>query len=88
MGDPAPALLNFIPYIGFVVRKSVVFIVGLVTFLALSGALLPPAIDIACNAAESSFITPILLSRRLTLNAVVVFLAVVGWDGCGVFPAR
>ena len=55
------------------------FIVGLVTFPALSDALLPPAIYIACHLVESNVITPILLSRRLTLNAVVVFLAVVGW---------
>ena len=34
---------------------------------------------IACHAVESNVITPIMLSRRLTLNAVVVFLAVVGW---------
>ncbi|MFZ1415558.1 MAG: AI-2E family transporter [Defluviicoccus sp.] len=73
------ALLNFIPYIGFAVGTAIVFIVGLVTFPALSDALLPPAIYIACQVVESNVITPIVLSRRLTLNAVVVFLAVVAW---------
>ena len=34
---------------------------------------------IACHVVESNVITPIMLSRRLTLNAVVVFLAVVAW---------
>jgi predicted PurR-regulated permease PerM len=75
------ALLNFVPYIGFVIGTSIVFIVGLLTFDTVTAALLPPAVYIACNAVEANFITPILVSRRLTLNAVVVFLAVVagGW---------
>ncbi len=73
------ALLNFVPYIGFAIGTAIVFIVGLVVFPTPADALLPPAIYIACNAVESNFITPILLSRRLTLNAVVVFLAVIVW---------
>lgn len=73
------ALLNFVPYIGFAIGTIIVFVVGLVALPTPADALLPPAIYIACNAVESNFITPILLSRRLTLNAVVVFLAVVVW---------
>lgn len=73
------ALLNFVPYIGFAIGASVVFIVGLLTFDSFAAALLPPMIYILCNAIEANAITPILLSRRLTLNAVVVFLAVLAW---------
>jgi predicted PurR-regulated permease PerM len=73
------ALLNFVPYIGFAIGTTIVFIVGLLTFDTLAAALLPPLVYIACNAVEANIITPILLSRRLTLNAVVVFLAVVFW---------
>lgn len=73
------ALLNFVPYIGFAVGTSVVFLVGLLTFDTFAGALLPPLVYIVCNALEANAITPILLSRRLTLNAVVVFLAVLVW---------
>ncbi len=74
------ALLNFVPYIGFAIGTSIVFIVGLLTFDTFAGALLPPAVYIVCNAVEANAVTPILLSRRLTLNAVVVFLAVLGWS--------
>lgn len=73
------ALLNFVPYIGFAIGTSVVFVVGLLTFDTFAGALLPPLVYIFCNAIEANAITPILLSRRLTLNAVVVFLAVLVW---------
>lgn len=73
------ALLNFLPYIGLAIGSTVVFVVGLLTFDALADALIAPAIYIACNAVEANFITPMLLSQRLTLNAVVVFLAVVLW---------
>lgn len=74
------ALLNFVPYIGSAVGTTTVFIVGLLTFDTLTAALVPPVVYIACNAIEGNIVTPILLSRRLTLNAVVVFLAVVVWS--------
>lgn len=73
------ALLNFVPYIGFAIGTTIVFIVGLLTFDTLSAALLPPLVYIFCNAIEANIVTPILLGRRLTLNAVVVFLAVLIW---------
>jgi predicted PurR-regulated permease PerM len=73
------ALLNFVPYIGLAIGMTVVFIVGLLTFDTLTAALMPPLVYIVCNAIEANAITPILLGRRLTLNAVVVFLAVLVW---------
>lgn len=73
------ALLNFVPYIGFVIGTTVVFVVGLLTFDTLTAALMPPLVYIVCNAIEANAVTPILLGRRLTLNAVVVFLAVLIW---------
>ncbi len=73
------ALLNFLPDIGLAIGSTAVFVVGLMTFDALTDALIAPAIYIGCNAVEANFITPMLLSQRLTLNAVVVFLAVILW---------
>lgn len=73
------ALLNFAPFIGFAIGTTVVFIVGLLTFDTLTQALLPPLVYILCNLLEANVVTPILLGRRLTLNAVVVFLAVLVW---------
>ena len=82
------ALLNFVPYIGFAIGTTIVFIVGLLTFDTLTAALLPPIVYIVCNAMEANAITPILLSRRLTLNAVVVFLPCSSGAGYGASPAR
>ena len=73
------ALLNFAPFIGFAIGTTIVFIVGLLTFDTLTQALLPPLVYILCNLLEANVVTPILLGRRLTLNAVVVFLAVLVW---------
>jgi|APTNR8051073442_1049403.scaffolds.fasta_scaffold23365_2 predicted PurR-regulated permease PerM len=73
------ALLNFAPFIGFAIGTTVVFIVGLLTFDTLTQALLPPLVYILCNLLEANVVTPILLGRRLTLNAVVVFLSVLTW---------
>lgn len=73
------ALLNFAPFIGFAIGTTIVFIVGLLTFDTLTQALLPPLVYILCNLLEANVVTPILLGRRLTLNAVVVFLAVLFW---------
>ena len=73
------ALLNFVPYIGLAIGATIVSIVGLLTFDLLTDALIPAAVYITCNAIEANFITPMLLSQRLTLNAVVVFLSVILW---------
>ncbi len=51
----------------------------MLTFDLLTDALIPAAVYITCNAIEANFITPMLLSQRLTLNTVVVFLSVILW---------
>jgi predicted PurR-regulated permease PerM len=86
IGLPNPALwgamaaiVNFIPYIGPIVGSVVVAIVGLVTFDAPVEALLPPAVYLAINATEGNLVTPMILSRRLTISPVAVFLSVIFW---------
>ncbi len=72
-------LLNFIPYLGAIVGSLVVMTVGLVSFDAPVQALLPPLIYIAVNAFEAYLVTPTILSRRLTINPIAVFLSVLFW---------
>ncbi len=86
IGLPNPALwgamaamLNFIPYLGAVGGSIVVTIVGLVTYAEPVEALLPPILYIAINSLEGYLLTPVILSRRLTINPIAVFLSVIFW---------
>jgi predicted PurR-regulated permease PerM len=54
-------------------------VVSLVTFSALSYAVLAPLAYLMATLIEGQFVTPVLLGRRLNLNAVAVFAAVVLW---------
>ncbi len=72
-------ILNFIPYIGALLMQAALFLVALVTFPTLSHALLAPALYLAFTTLEGHFITPAVVGRRLTLNPLTVFLALVFW---------
>jgi predicted PurR-regulated permease PerM len=73
------ALLNFVPYIGPAIMVIVLFGVGLVTFPSLSQAFIAPLGLVALTTAEGHFITPTIVGRRLTLNPLLVFLALAFW---------
>jgi predicted PurR-regulated permease PerM len=73
------AVLNFIPYVGVIIGTAVILLVGMVTFDTLWQALLPSAVYLGLHLIESQLITPHVLGRRLTMNPVVVFLAVIIW---------
>jgi predicted PurR-regulated permease PerM len=72
-------LFNYVPYIGPAVMVIVLFGVGLVTFSSLAHALIAPLGLIAVATLEGHLITPTLVGRRLTLNPLVVFLALAFW---------
>ena len=85
-GFPSPIIfglmamvLNFIPYIGAACMTVILLGVGLVTFPSLGYALVPPAAFVAVATIEGQFITPTVLGRRLTLNPLVVLLAIAFW---------
>lgn len=75
----AAALLNFIPFLGAVIGIAVVAIVALVSFDTISQAMLPPMIYLAATAIEGWFVTPVILGRRLELNAVAILIALALW---------
>ncbi|HZD63563.1 MAG TPA: AI-2E family transporter [Xanthobacteraceae bacterium] len=85
-GFPSPLIfgilamaLNYIPYIGAACLTLIILGVGLVTFPSLSFALVPPAAFVAVATIEGQFITPAVLGHRLTLNPLMVLLALAFW---------
>jgi predicted PurR-regulated permease PerM len=77
----AAALLNYIPFIGAITGMVIAAAVGLITFPTLAMAALPPLAYLVLHVTESAFITPMILGRRLELNAVAILigLAFAGW---------
>lgn len=86
MGVPNPVLwgvmvgaLNFIPYIGDIISFSVLTVVGLLTFDPLWQSMMVPGVFYLLTAFEGYLITPLIVSRRLSLNPVVIILSVLFW---------
>src|SRR5580692_5457015 len=73
------ALFNYVPYVGPAVMVVILFSVGLVTFPSLGHALIAPLGLIAVTTTEGHFVTPTIIGRRLTLNPLLVFLALAFW---------
>jgi predicted PurR-regulated permease PerM len=76
----AAALLNFLPYVGAAATVILVAIISLVTFDSIGYAMLLPAFVLLCNITEGQFVTPLVLGRRLEINAVAIFIAVAFWS--------
>jgi predicted PurR-regulated permease PerM len=86
LGFPSPvifgvvaAVLNYVPYVGPAVMVVALFGVGLITFPSLGHALIAPLAFVTLTTAEGHFITPTIVGRRLTLNPLLVFLALAFW---------
>lgn len=73
------AILNFMPYFGPLTVFSVLVLAGLLSFESVGQALLPPGVYACVHAVESNLVTPSILGRRLTLNPLIIFLALMFW---------
>jgi predicted PurR-regulated permease PerM len=73
------AILNFMPYFGPLTVFSVLVLAGLLSFESVGQALLPAALYACIHAIESNVVTPSILGRRLTLNPLIIFLALMFW---------
>lgn len=87
IGMPTPllwgvmaAMLNFLPYIGALATVVIVAAISIVSFDSVGYALIAPAFIICCNMLEGQIITPLVVGRRLELNAVAIFIAVAFWS--------
>jgi predicted PurR-regulated permease PerM len=73
------ATLNFIPIIGPVAMFVVLITVGIIAFPTVGAGLIAPACFTVAAFLEGHFITPTIVGRRLSLNALAVFLALAFW---------
>jgi predicted PurR-regulated permease PerM len=73
------AFFNYVPYVGPAAMVVVLFGVGLVSFPSLGQAAIAPACFVALTTMEGHFITPAIIGRRLTLNPLLVVLALAFW---------
>jgi predicted PurR-regulated permease PerM len=73
------ALLNYVPYVGPGIMVIVLFGVGLVSFPSIGQAALAPIGFIVLTTTEGHLVTPTIVGRRLTLNPLLVLLALAFW---------
>ena len=96
MPDPilfgiAAFILNYIPFVGAIIGVSIATLIAIISFETIGAAILPGLAYFSLTAIEGQFVTPMLVGRRLRLNAVVVFLSVAMgawmWSFMGMFLA-
>ena len=98
IGLPSPllwgalaGLAEFVPYVGATVMVALLSLAGLATFDHLGHALLVPGAYLAVNFLQANVLSPLLHGRRLALNPVAIFLAVLLcwwlWGVLGAFLA-
>lgn len=73
------ATLNFIPIIGPVAMFAVLVVVGLIAFPTIGGGLMAALAFGGLTFVEGHFVTPMIIGRRLALNALAVLLALAFW---------
>jgi predicted PurR-regulated permease PerM len=73
------ALLNYVPYVGPAMMVVILFGVGLVSFPTIGQAIIAPLGLVAVTTMEGHFVTPAIVGRRLTLNPLLVLVALAFW---------
>ena len=86
LGVPSPllwgiaaAVLNFIPFGGAIIGVLAVGIVAAANFDSVGYILLVPVVYYTLTTIEGSFVTPMILGKRLVLNPVVIFVSLIVW---------
>lgn len=87
LGMPNPVLwgvmamgLNFVPYLGATAGVGALLFASLITFPNSPGwALMMPGAYLAIAILEGNFITPMILGHSLTLNPIVILVALMFW---------
>ncbi len=86
LGMPTPlvwgtmvALAEFVPYLGMLAMSVVLMVAALTTFDTVPHALVVPAVYLAINFVQGNIVTPLVMSRRLTLNPVAIFISLALW---------
>jgi len=86
LGMPTPlmwgglvAVLNFIPYLGPIASALLLGLGGLMTFGDPWRALLPAVAFVGIHLVEANFVTPMVVGKRLTINPLMILLALSFW---------
>jgi predicted PurR-regulated permease PerM len=86
MGMPTPlmwggiiAVLNYIPYLGPIGSTLLLALGGLIVFPDPWYALLPAASFVGLHLVEANVITPSIIGRRLTINPLLILVALSFW---------
>lgn len=86
LGMPTPlvwgamvALAEFVPYVGMLTMSVVLMVAALTTFDTVPHALVVPGVYLAINFVQGNIVTPLVMSRRLTLNPVAIFISLALW---------
>jgi len=72
-------LFNYIPVFGALAGFVIIAIVSILAFDSLAYATIPPLVFIGLTSFESNFITPSVLGKSMSLNPILVFLALIFW---------
>jgi predicted PurR-regulated permease PerM len=73
------ATLNYLPIIGPVATFVILAAVGIVAFPSITAGLMAPLAFVGIAFLEGHFVTPTIIGRRLSLNALAVLLALAFW---------
>jgi len=73
------AVLNYIPYLGPIASALLLAIGGLMTFNHASYAFLPAICFVGIHLVEANLVTPTVVGRRLTINPLMILLALSFW---------
>ena len=73
------ALLNFVPYLGALTGIICMTLGAVLSFDSLGYAMVFPASYLLLATLEGNFITPMVLGRSLTLNPIVILVALAFW---------
>ncbi|CAA9523623.1 MAG: UPF0118 membrane protein SMc00793 [uncultured Sphingosinicella sp.] len=73
------AVLNYIPYLGPIASVLLLALGGLMVFVDPWYALLPAVAFAGVHLVEANFITPALVGRRLTINPLLILVALSFW---------
>ena len=74
------AILNYVPYFGPILAAALLAVGGLMTFSDLGYALVPALLFVAVHLVEANVLTPMLVGRRLTINPLLILIALSFWS--------
>ncbi|PRY74342.1 putative PurR-regulated permease PerM [Yoonia maritima] len=72
--------LNFIPFVGAMIGVLAIGAYSIIAFDTLASGMVVPLVYLFLTSLEGQIITPSVLGKRLELNTVSVFLAVIVWS--------